>query len=197
MEVNFSNSFFESLKTIRRHETWYYKTWENVTVKFPYFLKNIWRFRKALWDHRWWDWRFHFDFLHTSLSIMEKGMHGGIEVRESRDKKIEKMQRALYLMECFREENFIEIAEMELGEIIDNGTEFEECEESENFKLKDNLSGEEEAHNSRVYKRAREIEKEYWGELWEIFRGQDYSKFDQKKDFNEQFDGTGMRGWWD
>ena len=107
------------------------------------------------------------------------------------------MKRALYLMECFREDNFIEIAEGELGEIIDNGMEFEECEESGNFTLKDNLTEEENAHNSRVFKRAREIEEEYWSELWKIFQGQDYSKFNKKKDFYKQFDGTGMRGWWD
>jgi hypothetical protein len=36
-----------------------------------------------------------------------------------------------------------------------------------------------------------------WEELWIIIQGQDYTKFDKDIDWYEQFDGTGLRGWWD
>ena len=31
----------------------------------------------------------------------------------------------------------------------------------------------------------------------EILKGQDYSSFDRDKDFYEQFDGSGLKTWWD
>ena len=42
-----------------------------------------------------------------------------------------------------------------------------------------------------------EIEKQEWNELFQILKGQDYAKFNKKTDWNEQFDGTGLKGWWD
>jgi len=32
--------------------------------------------------------------------------------------------------------------------------------------------------------------------LFDILRGQDSSKFDKDIEFYKQFDGTGLRGWW-
>ena len=49
----------------------------------------------------------------------------------------------------------------------------------------------------KVFKRSREIEKETWDEIWEILKGQDCSEFDKDIDWEKQFDGTGIRGWWD
>ena len=48
-----------------------------------------------------------------------------------------------------------------------------------------------------MFDRAREIEEEQWAELYEILKGQDYTKFDKEVDWYKQFDGTGLRGWWD
>jgi len=69
---------------------------------------------------------------------------------------------------------------------------------------------EERVHNKKIFTRAREIEESEWKELWSIIQGQDikdYSSKNQKiKDsephddadsYNDWFDGSGLRGWWD
>lgn len=51
--------------------------------------------------------------------------------------------------------------------------------------------------NRKFFKRVTELEEEEWVELWTIIKGQDYSTFDKEKEFDDQFDGSGIRGWWD
>ena len=207
MKVNFSNGFFDSLKKLQRYEAWYNRMWRAITGDFWEFLKNIWRFRNELWEHRWWDYRFTLVMLKRSLTIMEAGMHDGLEVYESRSKKIEKMQRAIKILENITNDCYNEMAEAELGAIIYHEWEWEETGETtdnplgkENeklYRLIDKDTPEEKEHNSKVYARSREIEKAEWIELWIIFQGQDYDKFNEKTDWNEQFDGTGIQSWWD
>jgi len=198
MEVNFSNTFFDSLKTIARHERWYFKLWFFFKKGLPGFFRNVWIFRKALWNHRWWDWRYTMEITQTSLKEMERGMQKGIEVRETRLKKIYKMRKAIYLIDRFMEDDFIALAEKELGELPDHPLEFEDCvDRPDCFMMKDNDTEEEKIHRRKVYDRAREIEEQMWNELWYTFKGQDYSKFDDNKEWDDQFDGSGMRGWWD
>ena len=60
-----------------------------------------------------------------------------------------------------------------------------------------------------LYKLANKIEEQEWKELWQIFEGQDIRKYghllkkytpeeQKEKDiWNEWFDGSGMRSWWD
>ena len=48
-----------------------------------------------------------------------------------------------------------------------------------------------------MFDRAREIERQEWDELFTILKGQDYTKFDKDVDWDEQFDGSGIKGWWD
>ena len=65
------------------------------------------------------------------------------------------------------------------------------------FELVDKDLPEEKEHNTKIINRAQEIEESDWKELWSIFQGQDYTKFDKNIDWNKQFDGTGLRGYWD
>lgn len=198
MKVNFTDTFFDSFKTLVRHERWYFKIWFFFKRDISGFLRNIWIFRKSLWNHRWWDWRYTMEIMRTSLKEMERGMQNGIEIRETRYKKIYKMRKAIYLMDRFIEEDFIELAEKELGKIPDKDIEFEECKDNLGYyTLKDTETDEEKIHRGKVYDRAREIEEQMWNELWDTFKGQDYSKFDSNKEWINQFDGSGMRGWWD
>ena len=53
------------------------------------------------------------------------------------------------------------------------------------------------ANNSKIFDLSRKLEEDEWKELWTIFQGQDYTKFDKNIDWNKQFDGTGLRGYWD
>jgi hypothetical protein len=174
------------------------------------FFTNIWRFRKELWNHAWWDYHFTLQMLYRSLSIMEKGMHNGIEVRESRDKKIQKMQRVLKLLDNKIEDKYTDIAEIELDrKLIIHPFIFEKIDSDgePKYKLVDNETPEEKENNKLIYDKAREIEESQWNEIWEILKGQphhEYLDYIQEKSLNEKdknwniwFDGSGLRGWWD
>jgi hypothetical protein len=68
---------------------------------------------------------------------------------------------------------------------------------------------EERIHNKKVFERAREIEDSEWNELWSIIQGQNVKEYseiynsktdEEKKEgdvWNNWFDGSGIKGWWD
>lgn len=216
MDIKFADSFGDSIKTLIRHQTWWYKTYETIRYKIPYFFKNIYKFRHVLWEHRWWDYRFTLTTLRTSLEIMENGMQDGLEVWESRGKKIAKMQRAIQILKNIEEDNYIQMAEAELGEIIHHDWEFEETEETidnplgekseKTYRLVDKDTDEEKEHNRKVFDRTHELEEQEWNELFEILKGQNYKAYyenlseeekNNTNNHNEWFDGSGLRGWWD
>jgi hypothetical protein len=199
MEIEFAESFGDSLKTLKRHNTWWYKTYELFRYDIPRFVKNIWRFRKPLWNHHWWDHHGTLTFLEIGLThisdIFEKR---GNEVEESRLKKVVAMRRAVELIQNYNEDIYIEMAEKELGKLMIRDWEFEPVSDRPGYsQMVDNDTDEEKQHNKKVFNRAREIEKQEWDELFLILKGQDYTKFDEKIDWDKQFDGSGIKGWWD
>jgi len=178
MDVQITDSFTKSLKRLMWHESKVYKVYALFRYDIAHFLKNIWRFRKELWSYDWWDYRFTLNMLERSLTIMEKGMsEKGMEVSESREPKVMKMRRALELLKNSREDNFIDRAEQELGELKLSEWQFELLENG-NHKLIDDESEQDKQHNHKVYQRARKIEEKEWKELWKIVNGD-------------------LRGWWD
>jgi hypothetical protein len=192
MKVQFADTFFKSLKRLSMQQTWWYKTYQTIRYDIPHFIKNIYRFRKELYSHDWWDYRFTLNMLERSLTIMEVGLSKkGIEVSESREPKLKAIRRALELLKNNREDNYIDRAEDELGKLILSDWLFEETED-ELYKLIDTESKKDKAHNRKVFKRAVAIEKAEWNELWNIFKGTKNSN-----NFGPEYDGTDMRGWWD
>lgn len=120
------------------------------------------------------------------------------------------MRRAIELIKNFEEDNFISMAESELGEIIHKDWEFEEVPDSPGYiRLKDTDTEEERLHNRRVFDRSYEIEEAQWTELWKIIVGQDRQQIrkmiqlaeksgeDIHKTATGHFDGTDLRRWWD
>lgn len=212
MEVKFTNTFFNSFKKMIRRERWYWKTWDFIRYDMPRFFSNIRLFRKALYNFRWYAGQHAvLPFMETAVSeIASKIESRGNEVKISSDKKVAKMKRASEIMKLFIDEDFIELAEKELGAIVHHDWIFEPVEDKPGFsQIKDQDTTEEKEYNSKVFARARELEEQMWKELWQILEGQDFSKFkkapkkienDHDKSYdhwNDQFDGSGMRGWWD
>jgi hypothetical protein len=128
MKVETSESFFESLERLAWYDTKLWKVWEFIRRTIPRFFKNIWRFRKELAHHEWWDYRYTLEMLYRSLVIMESKMHDGMEIRETRDKKVEKMQRAIQLLKHKLDDDYTARIEVELGKLILHDWEFEELE---------------------------------------------------------------------
>ena len=210
MKVEFKDTFFESVQKLVWYDTKLWKFWQTIRYDIPGFIKNIYRFRKELYSHAWWDYRYTLEMLHRSLVIMEAKMHDGMEIRESRDKKIAKMQRAIQILKNIIDDNYIEMAEAELGELIMHDWEFEDVPDNPGYsRLVDNETPAERKHNRKVYDKARRLGEQEWKELWKIFEGQDirgYKKLTKYKSaeemiqtdvWNEWFDGSDMRGWWD
>ena len=173
MDVQFTDSFFKSLKRLNRHQTWWYKTYEVFRYKIPYFIENVWYFRKELWEHRSWDYIFSLMMLRRSLTKLAHTLEFyGWEVDESRLKKVAEIKRAIYLIDRMREDEYIKDAETELGELQNSDWLFNDIEDTP----------EQREHNSKVFKKAHEIEENEWKELWKILKGGKNG---------------GMRGWWD
>jgi len=131
----------------------------------------------------------------------------GNEVPESRDKKIQKMRRAIQLMDHILEGDFIRLAEQEIGrEVIHRPWSFKPDETGKFSTLEFNETEKEKKLNKEIYDKSDEIEKAQWKELWTIIQGQDHENFkatdpdDREKsieEYEDWYDGSGMKGWWD
>jgi hypothetical protein len=192
MKVEFKDTFFESVEKLVWYDTKLWKVWAAIRYDIPLFFKNIWRFRKELYNHQWWDYRFTLEMLYRSLSIMVVKLEtDGIEEDSSRMKKVQKIKRALELLKYKLDDDYISRAESELGELSHRPLEFEPIEGKEGlYSLVVNDTPAEKKHARNVYKRARVIEEKEWKELWDIFKGKKFTTW-------EKYDGSDLRGWWD
>ena len=212
MDIRFADSFSKSLKRLIWHESRVYKFYDFFRRDIGRFVKNVWRFRKALANHYWWDHHGTVMFMETALTHMADNLEKRVmEVDESRLKKVSKMRRAIEIIKNYNESNYIEMAEAELGPIYHHEWEFEPVPDKPGYsQLVDNETPEEKRHNRKVYNRAREIEEQEWKELFTILHGQnhkEYSKLfkkarkegmrDDRDLWNNWFNGTGLKGWWD
>jgi hypothetical protein len=199
MKVGFADSFGDSIKTLIRHQTWWYKTYELFRYDLPRFFKNVWTFRNALCSHYWFDHHGTLKFLEIGLTNISDTIEKyGNEIDGPRLKKVEKMRRASQLIQNYINDLYSEMAESELGELIRHDWEFEDVPDKPGFsRLVDKETPEEKEHNTKVFKRAYEIESQEWNELFEILKGQDVNKFDKDYDWEKQFDGSGLKYWWD
>lgn len=211
MKIQFADTFSESLKTLIWHESRIYKFYSFFRYDIGRFIKNVWRFRKALSNHYWWDHHGTLMFMETGLTHMADNMEvKGMEVDGPRMKKVAAMRRAVEIIKNYNQSNYIEMAESELGPIYLHDWEFEEVPDKPGYsRLVEDDTPEERKHNKKVFDRVRQIEENEWDELFKILKGQDYKeyrklvKLDKKKEikndnlWNDWFDGSGLKGWWD
>jgi len=171
-----------------------YRIKEVLTRGIPTFFKNIWKFRKELYSHDWWDYTFTLEIFYRSLVIMEEGMSKkGMEVAETRNVKVKQIRRAIELLKHKLDDDYLERVEAELGPI--NYTNFFDDKnwkklEGGNYELIDTDTPEERKHSRKVFKRAHQLEAKEWKELWTIIKGNKFTTW-------EKFDGTDLRNWWD
>jgi len=204
MDVKFAPSFFESLKKLRRHNTWWYKTYEFFRYDLIQGIKNIVFFWRVIWNFRSWDSNFQMKILARSLEPLAHTLeHYGNEVKIPRMKKVAKIKRAIEILKNQTEDRYLELAEVELGYEIDISYGI--------LGIKDGKEEPQEIQdaNNKIYLLAEDKKEDEWNELWRIFRGQEYTAYQmlmdrmtkeeqRKKDYwSEWFDGTGIRGWWD
>ena len=204
MDVKFAPSFFKSLKRMQRRNTWWYKIYNFFRYELIRGIKHIFFFWRVIWNFRSWDSHYQMKILARSLEPLAHNLeHYGNEVEVPRMKKVAKIKRAIEILNNHTEDNYIELAEKELGYEIDMTYGFLGIKdgEEEPQKIKD--------ANQKIYSLADEKKDDEWNELWRIFRGQEYTAYQmlmdrmtkeeqRKKDYwSLWFDGTGIRGWWD
>ena len=214
MKVEFKDSFFESVEKLVWYDSKLWKVWDAIRYDIPNFFKNIYRFRKELYNHQWWDYRFTLEMLYRSLTILEKGLSkDGMEVPESREKKLKQIRRVLELLKHKLDDDYIERAEKVLGQLPLKPLEWEEIEGTDSHRLVDNDTPAEKKHMKKVFAHARRVEKKEWVEIWKIISGlqtdehwkdyiktEDYTKLNTNEKFEAQWkwsDGSDMRTWWD
>lgn len=190
MDVQFGNSFIKSLKTLAWHQSRTYRTYRLFKRDIPAFIKNVWKFRRELWKHRWWDHDFTLMILKRSLEIQEEGMRTkGWEEKHSLHKKLTRMKRVIELIQNQIDDNFIDKAEKELGQLNFSSFQFEETEDGK-YALVDEDTEEEKEHNRKIFKRAHELEEAEWKEIWDTLKGKKYKNY-------KDYDGSDLRSWWD
>lgn len=210
MKIKYEDSVLEKIVDFFWYDCKLRKVKDAIKIGIPNFFKNIWCFRRELYSHQWWDYHFTLEMLHRSLVIMADKLEvDGIEVDSSRLKKVAKIRRAIQILKSQIDGDYIERAEEELGKLHNKPLVWEKIENSEMSRLVDDDTPEEKKHANKVYKRASAIEESEWKELWQIFEGQDYKEYSkflksktkeeqkEKDIWNEWFDGSGMRSWWD
>ena len=150
--------------------------WDFLFFHLPRFIRNFWKFKGVLYNHYPYDYHSTLCFLQVALKdISDYCEKYGYEVDVTRIKKVKKMRRAVKIIENINDDKYQELAETKLG--------IEYSDDSEANRL--------------IIEKAIALEIDEWNELMGILKGQDYSKFDRDTDFYEQFDGSGLKTWWD
>jgi hypothetical protein len=208
MKSKFPDSLGKSIKRLIWHHHPVYKFYELFRYKIPMFFKNLWFFRKELFEYRRWDYTFNLNLFRRSLEgTVDYIEIKGWEIDSSRLKKVAKMRRAIEILNNIDTHPYIEMAESKLGKLSKMNFEFEPLPDNpELYRLKDSESEDERKHNRSVYDLSDQLENDEWNELWTILRGQDVKEYktltDSKEvkngfEWDEWFDGSGMNHWWD
>jgi len=202
MKIKFANTFFKSFKRMIHRERWYWKLWDLFRYDIPRFFRNLWLFRKNLWNYTWYNGDSSvLPWVKTAVDDMAWRIEKyGHEVEESRMKKVAKMRRLSYLIDVCVKDEFIDEAEKELGfKYVYYPFEFEEVLGNDKlYELKQNETPEDKENNSKLLNRSHEIQKEYWEELCEIIKGPDYDAMRaSNEDWDKLYDGSDLRAWWD
>ena len=159
----------------------YYTLIKDKILSFINFIKNVWLFRKALTDFHWWAYQPLFQFMNTGINEMVNGIENkGSEIKSTKMKKVAKMRRACEILQNHIDDNYTTMAENVLGKRYDYELKFIRLEDS---------------HNHEVFLKSRELEVKEWEEFCEIIKGQ--GDFFEQDEWEEKFDGSGLKNWWD
>ena len=148
------------------------------------FFKNVWRFRKPLYQFRWWDYHSLLQFMQISIEHMvDETKTKSIEVDSTHIPKVTKMERASEILKN-QLDNYVYLgmAEEKYGKLIDKDGNFIPLDSNPDlFTYEDKLTDEERKHNSKVFEYSAELEESEWEEFCNILK-------DKK---------TGIKSWWD
>ena len=148
------------------------------------FFKNIWRFRKPLYQFRWWDYYTLLQFMQIAIEHMgNRTLAKSNEVISTRIPKIAKMERASQILKNqLNDYVYMDMAEEKYGKLIDKDGDFIPLEGNPDlFTYEDKLTDEEREHNSKVFLYSAELGETEWEEFCNIIKDKE----------------TGLKSWWD
>ena len=90
---------------------WMEKVWDLFRYDIPNFFKNLWYFKKILWNYRTWDFHYTLQIMLLTIIQLRNSIDNGYEIDESRNKKVQQMARVIELLENHVNDNFIKQAE--------------------------------------------------------------------------------------
>lgn len=175
MEIKFSESFFKSFKRYLKRDLWYNKLFSFLRYDLWWFFRNIFNFRKELYLFRSWDYTYTLGMLSKSLELQLNSLEKySNEVDEDKLPKIEKIKRAIELINIDMDDKYLDIAEQQLGFQLNTDHIFSKMEESDTVKV----------NNEKLFETSIKIQNNNWDELFEILKG------------DENIKGSDIRGWW-
>jgi len=190
MKITFAPSFFKSIKRLRYQNTWYIRTLDFFRYGIKNFFKNIYTFRRELYDFQPWEYSFNLRLLKKSLEETATSLEQyGYEKDISRNKKVKKIRRAIELLTNEVEGNYIDQAEKILGYEVGPLV----------FTRDGIIDSTYDESDTKIFELSIKLEHDQWEELWQIIKGQDTNDKPEKKyeDYEDWFDGSDMRSWWD
>ena len=148
-------------------------TLSDIWYNFKYGFKNLRRFFWIVWKYRGWDYSYNLLLLKRGLEVYLT--FPNYEVDEDRIPKENDIKRAIQIINNIDKHPYITMSEKELGEIVNVGMNFKELEDKDEngdnfYEWVDDRTQEEKDHSSKVHKRADEIEKNEWNELFNMMR---------------------------
>jgi len=194
---NMKNNFIINMfGKINIYNTSFYKLYQFLRYDIIRFFKNIIRFRKELLTFNKWDYTYNLQIFKRSIELsadyIEKYSY---EIDTNKIKKIQKMRRVIELINNHIDWNYKEIAEKELNYKSISNIKFVSTDDNTNsVVMVDECSDDEKELNNKILLRSIDIEEEEWDELYKILKGQKYTL--ENGDFDDFFDGSGLRGWW-
>lgn len=188
----------KKLKYFFKYSVMYYISipYDILRYDIPNFFRNIYLFRKELYNFRSFDSIYNLSMFGRSLELTANHIDKyGYEEDVSRNKKVDKMRRAIQLINNIKQDNFIEQAEAQLGHELVHKIRWEVMPGTDLHHMIDDCNEQEQEMNKKISDLADKIEISEWKELCYIIKGQDTCPKDM--DFDIYFDGSGLKTWWD
>lgn len=146
---------------------WYYN--------IKWLLSNFWRFKKILWNYRTWDFYHNAMLMSKSLEWLADDIEKGMEVDESREKKVLAIRELSFLFKYL-------VDDSDFG--TDNDPKI-----WDGHKM---LISTEELAKIQIERLNKTLDR-----IHHLLKGQEIDAFPYTDEWHKEFDGSGYNGWWE
>lgn len=129
-----------------------------------YAIKNLWRYRKIVANHRDWDSQYILNMIEFQLGYLRNTIAEGNEVEESRTEKIANMDRCLQLLKNVREDEYMTRCGYKHDERAFDEIFIPSLDNPEVFSMSSNPNHTED-ELEEIIKQANDLQEKEWQEL--------------------------------